>query len=1336
MLTARARCLAAACCALVATALRAQIPSNGRSLPSARDQGPVHEAWFQRDLLPGAQIMVAVQGTDGYLWLGTTAGLVRFDGARVTRVHSPALDSLPDPYVLSLVRARDGAFWAGFRRGGLFRIDGDSVTHWTAAQGLPGLQVNALYQDTSGVLWVATESGLCRIIGPRCRLVGRQGFRALAIGPGWNGRLLVGSYGLFQVQGDSLAALPVLNTSLYRITGIAPGRGRTLWLSTVAGLVQLTPPATRDGMPGTHVFTTRDGLPSNYVLTTLTGPGDTLWVGTLGGGLAIRTDHRFLVVDARDGLTDDRVNDLTRDTDGNVWAATSGGLDRFHARAITTFTRADGLPDPLVWGVAGDPRGAVWLTTNAGGLTRFSGGRFTTWRNHPLLATSRISVIAPVSDGSVWLGVRPASVARFHDGTVENLTGRPGSPDFDVLAILPVPNGDVYFGGAGGLVRLRDGAFSRVRLPGDSAARAVRTLAYGRGATVWAAGNSLYRIRSGRAELVGAPGAFAGTAITALLPDSGRLWISTDGGGLYLWRNGRVTSVGRPGGPLLNDAFTLLDDRRGSIWLASSFGLERVAKGELIAAADGRLPDPPVRRFDKTDGLLSTEFNSAGASSGWRAPDGRLWLPGADGLVVVAPGIVRAPSAPAPIRIESVVADGEALGTSGSITLPMGTRQISIEFTSLRFRAPRQVEFRYRLVGLDSQWQNAGTRREAFYSSLPGGTYTFQVSARDEAGNWNPAPASVTLRAVPPFVRTPWFVAVVAVALAGLTGTAVSLRGRAVRRQARRLEAQVAERTRDLEDEVAIRQRAETELREAHDHLERRVVDRTADLARANEALRLNQERLGVLLRQLPAVVWSGNAEQQITTAVGSGIAIIGLTPDDLIGRRMGDVLDDRELGRGLQLAHHRAMRGEPTQERGEYRGRTFEWRVEPVRDLTGTITGTVGLALDITDQARLREQMLQSQKMDSIGRMAGGIAHDLNNLLTAVLGFVDLSERSESHDDLMRNLEEIRFASDRAASLTRQLLTFARRQKTTVQPVALNDILRSMEGLLRRLLGHDVTLVLDPAPGLPTVLADPNQLEQVIVNLAVNARDAMPDGGTLTITTETHELMRPRGDLAPGPYVRLTVRDSGFGMTDEVKARVFEPFFTTKELGKGTGLGLATSFGIVQEFRGAIEIESAPGKGTAVDVLLPAQRASAPEPGHAAGPERPATGTETILLVDDETQIRVVTERALSSFGYRVLTAVDGVDALEVAAAHEGPIQLLLTDVRMPRMGGLELAAKLLTLRPEVRVLLMTGYADVKAPPEAQHLDDAPRLTKPFRVGELAQRVRQMLDGRPPFGT
>ena len=1305
-------------------------------VPSAENQPPVHEAWAQRDLLPGAQIGMAVQSADGYLWLATTKGLLRFDGERALRMDPPAMDSLPSPWVLALTTSRDGALWAGTARGGVFRLFHGTYTRWTTAQGLPTDQVNAIYQDPAGTVWIGTQAGLCRIDGSRCTRVGQRGIPALALGADWDGRLLVGSYGLFRLAGDSLVTIPQLTPSLFRINRIVRDSSGAVWLATVAGLVRLSPPTAPGAPPQARIFTTADGLPSNYVLSVLTGPGDELWVGTVGGGIALRRNGHFMVLDERQGLTDDRVNDLLRDREGDVWASTSGGLDRFHDRAVTTYTRTDGLPDPLVWGVAGDAAGNIWLTTNAGGLTRFDGRAFTTWRDHPAIATSRISVIAPVADGSVWLGVRPGMVVRFHDGRVDDWSHAPNAPTGNVVAILQAADGGLYFGGPGGLYRLDGGRFAAIALPGDSAARAIRVLAQSTDGTLWAAGNSLYRLRNGRVSLEGAAGAFTSQPITALLPDSGRLWLSTQGAGLRLLRNGRLISLANASASMLNDAFTMLDDGEGGIWLASSFGLQRVEKRALLDAADGRAGPIFVRTIDKTDGLLSTEFNSAGASSGWRSPDGRLWLPGADGLVEVDPRALRAPTSPPPVRVESVLADGRALPLGGPITLPHGTRQIEIDFTSLRFRSSRQLRFRYRLLGLDTAWVDAGTRRSAFYSSLPGGTYDFQLSAQDDGGVWNPVPATVSLRVIPPFRQTPWFFVLLGVATLGVTAGVVFLRGRALREHARVLEAQVAARTADLEHQVEIRERAEHALREARDNLEHRVVERTAALARANDELRLNQERLGLLVRQLPAVVWSTDLRQRIVSSVGSGLSTIGLRPGELTGRTFGEIIDDPNVTAALEEAHDRAFQGESTQHHGSYRGRVFEWRVEPLHDDDGSIDGAIGLAFDVTEQAKLREEMLQTQKMDSIGRLAGGLAHDLNNILTAVLGYVELSKMAGSGADLQDNLDEIRFAAERAAALTRQLLTFARRQKTSVHPLDLSRTLADLDGLLRRLLAADVELLTVPGDDVPIVLADPNQIEQVIVNLAVNARDAMPDGGRLTIATGSCELAEPRGDMPAGRYAMLTVTDTGTGMSDAVKRRAFEPFFTTKEVGKGTGLGLATCFGIVREFGGFIEIDSALGAGTMVRVCLPAHDAAPwAEPARTVA-GRGAPGTETVLLAEDEPQVREIARRALETFGYHVLVAADGDEALRVALAHRGPIHLLLADLRMPRMGGYELAAQLRGQRPGIRVMFMSGYSEFRAPVDDPALANAPRLTKPFRVGALAQSVRDALDTAPPIAT
>ncbi|MDE3172954.1 MAG: response regulator, partial [Gemmatimonadota bacterium] len=1290
------------------------------------DQPPVHDAWPQRDLLPGARFNSGVQSADGYLWLATSSGLLRFDGARAERMDPPFLDSARTPEVLGVTQTRDHAIWAGAAHAGAFRVLNGVVTRWTTAQGLPSDEVHVIYQDGTGTVWIGTQGGLCRVDGAACRPVGPPGVSVLALGSDWNGRLLVGSYGLFRLDGDQFDQIPGLAPVLYRVNRICTSSDGVVWVATVSGLVRLTRPDRPGGPAGLRVFTTADGLPSNYVFATLTGPGDELWVATLSNGIALRRQGRFIRIDERQGLTDNRVNDLVRDRDGDVWAFTSGGLDRFRNRAISTYTPADGLPDPLVWSVAGAPDGTIWLATNAGGLTRFAHDTFTTWRNAAPIAQARISVIAPMADGSVWLGVRPDIVLRFRDGRFENWSDRPDGPRGLVRAILPAPDGALYFAATDGLFRMRDGAFARVALPGDSAASDVRVLALAGDGTLWAGGNSLFRLRGGRAERFGRADGYAGAPIAALLSDGGRLWISTDGAGLQLLDGDRLYSLAGVDRTLLPDAFTLLDDRGGDLWLASSYGLQRVNKQSLIAAALGRRRGVGLRVIDKPDGLLSTEFNSAGASSGWVAPDGRLWLPGADGLVVVDPRVLRGPAAPPPVRIETVLADGKPLALAAPLTLPQHVRQLRIDFTSLRLSAAHQLRFRYRLIGLDSAWVDAGTRRSAFYSSLPGGPYEFQVSASDDADLWNPAPAVLDFRVVPPFVRTPGFPLLLALGVVVLAGAAVSLRGRALRAHARVLAAEVAERTADLRHQIANRERAEHALREARDHLELRVAERTADLARLNEEMRLNQERLNLLVRQLPAAVWTIDGAGRIVSLVGSGLSALGIAPAQRIGGAFADFIDDSGVLLAVEDAHDHALRGAPSQWQQTYRGHVFEWRIEPLRDDGGGVQGAVGLAFDVTEQARLREQVLHTQRLDSIGRLAGGLAHDLNNILTAVLGYTELSQQGIG-DDVRSNLDEIRFAAERAAALTRQLLTFARRQKTAVQPVDLNATLLNVNRLLQRLLVGDVQLVTEPGADTPTVLADPNQIEQVIMNLAVNARDAMPDGGRLTVATSRVDLDVPRGDIPAGAYALLTVTDTGVGMTDEVRSHAFEPFYTTKELGKGTGLGLSTSFGIVRESGGHIELDTAPGRGTTVRVWLPAH-------GAAARADRTRTplatvvhGSETVLVAEDEPQVRELTRRTLESFGYLVLTAGDGEDALRVADEYGGPIHLLLADLRMPRMGGYALAAELLRRRPGIRIAFMSGYSDGQ-PPDHPVLAAAPRLAKPFRVTALGRAVREAL--------
>jgi PAS domain S-box-containing protein len=388
---------------------------------------------------------------------------------------------------------------------------------------------------------------------------------------------------------------------------------------------------------------------------------------------------------------------------------------------------------------------------------------------------------------------------------------------------------------------------------------------------------------------------------------------------------------------------------------------------------------------------------------------------------------------------------------------------------------------------------------------------------------------------------------------------------------------------------------------------------------------------------------------------------------------------------------------------------------------------------IDITDRKSLEQQLWQAQKLDALGSLAGGVAHDFNNLLTAIIGYADILRddlgTNSSHAD---DLNEIIKASDRATALTRQLLAFSRRQPFEPKALRLNDRVADMEKMLRRLLGPSVRLVTASDADLAAIVADPNQLEQVVLNLAVNSRDAMPQGGTLTIETRNVRLNEPyaRGASAvpPGSYVMLAVSDTGTGMNQETLGRLFEPFFTTKEKGKGTGLGLSTVYGIVKQSQGHVIVYSEPGVGTTFKCYFPCSEAR-PRVSRPVLAPAEVTGTETILLVEDEEPIRVLAETALGRFGYKILAAGDGDAAMRLAASHPGPIHLLLSDGVLSGIRVPELLRRFVAQRPETKILLMSGYSQEAV---FQHDIVAPNtafLAKPFTIRQLTERVREVLD-------
>ncbi len=497
---------------------------------------------------------------------------------------------------------------------------------------------------------------------------------------------------------------------------------------------------------------------------------------------------------------------------------------------------------------------------------------------------------------------------------------------------------------------------------------------------------------------------------------------------------------------------------------------------------------------------------------------------------------------------------------------------------------------------------------------------------------------------------------------------------------------------------------------------------------RAEDAVRSSERELRALFAAMRDTILVLDQNGTYLRVAPTSPVLLPAPADSLLGRRMQDVLPPELAARFTSLIRTTLASGQPgaIEYPLEIDGAEV-WFSAVVSPLEGDTVLWVARSINEQKQTeealrRSEEQLRQSQKMEAVGRLAGGVAHDFNNLLTSVLGHADLAlKRVPTSDTLHDDLLEIMSAGTRAAALTQQLLAFSRKQVLEPRVVDLNATVSTIARMLRRTIGEDIDLLTLLAPDLGAVRADPVQMEQVILNLAVNARDAMPLGGQLVIETRNV-------DLAEGPMVRVRVTDNGVGMTDEVRAHVFEPFYTTKEMGKGTGLGLATAYGIVKQSGGTIAVSSAPGQGSTFLVDLPRVQGESVVQAPAPVP-LPGGGTETILLVEDEDAVRNLIRRVLEVHGYKVLTAPSAEAALEVSRLHAGPLDLLLTDVVMPGLSGPKLAERLLVERPAVRIILMSGYAATTLEQKVLLEPASAFLQKPFTSEHLMRRVREVLD-------
>lgn len=1259
-----------------------------------------------REGLPQSQVLAIHQDRRGFLWIGTSGGAARFDG-RTFRSYS-ADHGLRANSISDIAEDAAGRIVMATVGGGICRLVDESFACLGMEDGLPSNEVRAILPGPGGELLVATERGVARLIGEQVRVVpvgpgaGHQFVTRLARDR--RGRLWAGSEaGLLTYLGGTFGPDPAAAAAGAPIRllhpvgdGVLFGTPGGLFLRQADGLERLPIELTGDWRILTDAGTAPDGV---------------VWISTRAG--VLRWDgETFTAITTEHGLGYNQVNRVRLDREGSIWFGTDLGLSRLGPGPFTTYREAEGLPNAFVRTISEDSRGRLWVGTRSGVAYRV-GDRF-----HPIAMLQRIPdprvyALAALPGGRMLVGTRSGLALVDDSGLLRLYTERDGLPNAFILSLLPAPDGSIWVGTGSGMVRWSADGIERAPHPLLGAAiatsllydRAGRLLVGQRagGLLVWD-GSQVMRL--GRAE-----GLSDQTIWQLAHGPGGEIWAGTNGDGVF-----RLSADGRVAGRLttrdgLTNGFVwqVATDTAGGVWLYTSQGLNRWTPSG-------------VRTYGWADGLEDLE---GAATAAFRDRDGTMWFGSALGLYRYDA------AADQPIRVAPLVyvdalhAGSQLLGDSGRVQ--PGSGPVHVRYASPHFRDPQSITFRYRLRGLSDQWSEPTSDPGMSWARLTPGAYHFEVVARDRDGNESEVPATISFTVLPAFWQSWWFQLLGLAALAGLIAGAVRYRTGRLEADRQQLQALVVARTRELEAQNA---RLEQEV---HERLQ------------VEHALRIKEERLRDVVEHSTNMFYAHTPDHILTYVSPQSVHFTGLTPAEAM-IRWTELLTDNPLNAiGAERTQAAIDTGEKQPnyelELQHQNGHTVWVQVNEapvVRD--GKTVAVVGSLTDITESRRARDaeqrlevQLRQAQKMEAIGRLAGGVAHDFNNLLTSVSGYTELvCQALPSESPIQEDLSEIRRASDRAATLVAQLLAFSRQQMVRPRAMDLNAAIGESSRMLSRLIGSDIKLVevLHPTPCW--IRADPNQIDQILLNLVVNARDAITSGGRITIGTALETAPADDGlDGESVEWVVLEVADTGEGMTEEVRARVFEPFFTTKAQGRGTGLGLAMVYGIVEQNGGQISLDTSPGAGARFRIRLPrvaeavtTGSSRAATPAHAPAP----LTDRVILVVEDEDSVRQLVSRTLRQSGFHVLEAADGTAAMHLADQHDGPIDLALVDMIMPGMNGKQVADWIRDRRPGTRVLFMSGHARDTLGSRGMLSEGVEMVLKPFTPDGLRRKVTEMV--------
>jgi diguanylate cyclase (GGDEF)-like protein len=809
----------------------------------------VLQTWGMNEGLPQNTIAAIVQTRDGYLWLGTQEGLARFDGVRFTVFDRANTPELGHNTVWRLYEDRAGRLWIGTVGGGLTVREGSRFTRYGEAQGLPSDQISSILEDRRGRIWVGTNgAGLVRLDSGRFvreeALSGLPSRFVTALAEDARGRLWIGSEaGLSVLDGNELRTFTRKDGLVEDVvTALVAGRDGSLWVGTDSrGVSRLA----REG--GFASYTTKHGLSGDRVRALLEDDRGSLWIGTEGGGLSRLHAGRIDRLTAEDGLPAVSVRALLQDREGSLWLGlTAGGLLRLRGGSFRSLTTREGLFHDHVYSILEARDGALWIGVE-GALDRLQDGRITHTRPTAGGRRSGVFSLLETRDGSLWIGTNGDGLSRLRDGRMETFTSKDGLANDVVESLLEDPDGSLWIGTRRGLSRFRQGRFTTHGAAQGLTDTGVPVLLRDSAGTLWIGthGEGLIRVQNGAVTKLTARDGLSSGVVVALHEDRDRaLWVGTYGGGVNRFKDGRFAAITTSAGLADDGLAQILEDDHGFLWFTSNRRIFRVAKRELDDVADGRRERVTSEVFGTADGMKSSDCAGGFQPAGTRTRDGRLFFPTRVGAVVVDPGRIRGNALPPPVSIEQARLDQRSVDVAGVLRVPPGTNAVEIHYAALSYVDPSKMRFKYRLAGFDPDWLDAGTRRVAYYTRIPPGSYEFRVAASNNSGVWNEAGASLALEVVPRLHEAGWFRLLAL--LAGGLGLAIAYRARVhrIRARERELVAVVEDRTRGLRDALAAaegaRQQAEERGREAD-----------AQRARAEEANRAKSVFLATMSHEL-----------------------------------------------------------------------------------------------------------------------------------------------------------------------------------------------------------------------------------------------------------------------------------------------------------------------------------------------------------------------------------------------------------------------------------------------------------------------------------------------------